>query len=139
MTLTTSPAKNIHNSLSELEQLLHNAAISKSKPKVNILQNENWTELRIAVPGINKKQIEINLINNVLKIEAKMNDEKKLKKDSSILLKEFDYSNFNLEYKLNEKVKLDNIDAKYLNGILIIKLPFKNEDELVKTKKIALK
>jgi len=137
--MITSPAKSLHSSLSELEKLLHSAAISKSKPKVNILQNDNWTELRIAVPGINKKSIDINLLNNVLKIEAKNEEEKKLKKDSSILLKEFDFANFSIEYKLNEKVNLENISAKYQNGILIVKLPFKNEEELNKTKKIVLK
>ena len=137
--MITSPAKSLHSSLSELEKLLHNAAISKSKPKVNILQNENWTELRIAVPGINKKNIDINLLNNVLKIEAKSEGEKKYKKDSSILLKEFDFANFSLEYKLNEKVNLESISAKYQNGILMVRLPFKNEEELNKAKKIALK
>ncbi len=138
MTFTTSPAKNIHNSLSELEKLLHNAAIRKSKPKVNIVQNENWTELRIAVPGIEKKNIEINLDDNVLKIDSVLEEAKGVKNEGKYLIKEFDFGNFSLEYKLTEKVNVDKIDAKYKNGILIVKLPFKTEKEMHKTKKINL-
>ncbi len=139
MTIVTSPAKNIHSSLTELEKLLHNAAIRKSKPKVNIVQNENWTELRIAAPGIDKKNIDISLNDNVLQINSVSEEEKELKNGGSYLIKEFDFGNFSLEYKLTEKVNLDKIDAKYDNGILIVKLPFKNEEELHKTKKISLK
>ncbi len=139
MTIVTSPAKNIHSSLTELEKLLHNAAIRKSKPKVNIVQNENWTELRIAVPGIDKKNIEISLDNDVLTIKSVNEEEKELKNGGAYLIKEFDFANFSLEYKLTEKVNLDKIDAKYVNGVLVVKLPFKNEEEMHKTKKISLK
>ena len=139
MTIVTSPAKNIYNSLTELEKLLHNAAIRKSKPKVNIVQNENWTELRIAAPGIDKKNIEISLDNGVLKIESVAKEEKELKNDGTYLIKEFDFGNFSLEYKLTEKVNIDKIDAKYKDGILMVKLPFKSEEEMHKTKKIELK
>jgi len=139
MTFTTSPARSLHHSLTELEKLLNNAAKSKSKPKVNILQNENWTELRIAVPGISKKSITLSLLNNVLSIKAISETEKDLEKDSSILLKEFDFANFSLEYKLNDKVDQEKIDANYETGVLNIKLPFKKEEELNKIKKITLK
>lgn len=139
MTFLTSPAKNIYNSISELEGLLHNAAISKSRPKVNVFQNEKWTELKIAVPGIDKEKIAINITDNVLRMESICDDKNEINKEEKFLIKEFDYKNFSLEYKLTEKVKLDKIDANYNNGILELKLPYKTEKELHKTMKISLK
>jgi len=138
MTYLTTPAKDLFSPLMELEKLLNRAATRQSVPKVNIIQNEDWTELRIALPGLNKKDINIQLEDNVLKISSSK-EEKELKKDSAILLKEFDYSNFQLEYKLTDNVDTDKIEAKYKNGILTIKLPFKKEEEIVKSKKIDLK
>jgi len=138
MTYLTTPAKDVFSPLLELEKLLNRAATRQSVPKVNIVQNEDWTELRIALPGLNKKDIDIQVENNVLKISSSK-EEKELKKDSSILLKEFDYSNFQLEYKLTDDVNTEKIEAKYKNGILTIKLPFKKEEEIQKSKKIDLK
>jgi len=138
MTNVTTPAKDIFSPLLELERMLNRAATRQSVPKVNIVQNDDWTELRIALPGLSKKDIDIKLEDNVLKISS-LKEEKELAKDSNFLLKEFDYSNFQLEYKLTENVDTEKIEAKYKNGILVVKLPFKKEEELHQSKKISLK
>ena len=139
MTYLTSPAKDLYSPLMELERLLSKAATSQSIPKVNIVQNDDWTELRIAIPGLNKKDIDINVNDNILIIQSAKEDKMEKTEGRSILLKEFDYANFKLEYKLSENVDMEKIDAKYNNGILTVKLPFKKEDETVKNKKIELK
>jgi HSP20 family protein len=139
MTYLTSPAKDLYSPLMELERLLSKAATSQSVPKVNIVQNEDWTELRIAIPGLNKKDIDISINDNILVVQSSKEMETEKIEGKTILLKEFDYANFKLEYKLSENVDIEKIDAKYDNGILKVKLPFKKEDDSAKNKKIELK
>jgi HSP20 family protein len=139
MTYLTSPAKDLYSPLMELERLLSKAATSQSVPKVNIVQNEDWTELRIAIPGLNKKDIDISINDNILVVQSSKEMETEKIEGKTILLKEFDYANFKLEYKLSENVDIEKIDAKYDNGILKVKLPFKKEDDSAKNKKIKLK
>ncbi len=139
MTYLTSPAKDLYSPLMELERLLNKAATSQSVPKVNIVQNDDMTELRIAIPGLNKKDIDINVNDNVLVIQSAKENTTEKEESKAILLKEFDYANFKLEYKLSDKVNMEKIEAKYDNGILKVKLPFKKEDETLKNKKIELK
>ena len=139
MTYLTSPAKDIYSPLRELEKLLSKAATSQSIPKVNIVQNDDWTELRIAIPGLDKKDIQLNIEDNILTIESHKEDKMEEMEGKTILLKEFDYANFKLEYKLSDNVDINKIDAKYTDGILKVKLPYKKEDETVKHKKIELK
>ena len=91
------------------------------------------------MPGLSKEDIEIMLDNNILKIEAKKEIVEKDIKDSTILIKEFDYSNFKTEFKISNKVDLGKVDASYNNGILTVFLPYKKEEIIEKSKKIELK
>lgn len=135
----TNPAIYSYRPLMELERLLGNAARSQSIPKVNILNYDDYSEIRIAVPGINKNEIDINFENNILKIEAKKEIQDNPENKSQFIIKEFDYSNFKVEYKISEKVDINNINANMENGILFIQLPLKKELVLEKNKNIEIK
>lgn len=135
----TNPAIYSYRPLMELERLLGNAARSQSIPKVNIVNYEDYSEIRIAVPGINKNEIEINLENGILNIEAKKEIQENAENKSKFIIKEFDYSNFKVEYKISEKVDFNNISANMENGILFVQLPLKKELTLEKNKNIEIK
>lgn len=135
----TNPAIYSYRPLMELERLLGNAARSQSIPKVNILNYDDYSEIRIAVPGINKKEIEINIDNGILKIESKKEIQENTEIKSKFIIKEFDYSSFKVEYKISEKVDFNNINANMENGILSIQLPLKKELILDKNKNIEIK
>jgi len=139
MTYTTNPDIYPFRSMLELDKLLGNAARSQSIPKVNMLQMENGSEIRLAVPGLSKKDIDIVLDNNIMKIEARKEIVEKDVKDYAILIREFDYSNFKTEFKISNKVDMKKIDASYNDGILTVFLPFKKEEIIEKSKKIKLK
>ncbi len=135
----TNPAIYSYRPLMELERLLGNAARSQSIPKVNIVNYEDYSEIRIAVPGINKNEIEINLENGILNIEAKKEIQENAENKFKFIIKEFDYSNFKVEYKISEKVDFNNISANMENGILFVQLPLKKELTLEKNKNIEIK
>jgi len=139
MTYTTNPAIYSFKPILELERLLNNAATRQSDPKVNIVQTENGSELRIAIPGIKKEQLNINMEDRILKIESEKENDETISKSYTYLIKEFDYTNFKTEYKISGKVDIEKIDANYSDGILTIFLPLKREEILEKTKKIELK
>lgn len=135
----TNPAIYSYRPLMELERLLGNAARSQSIPKVNIVNYEDYSEIRIEVPGINKNEIDINLENGILNIEAKKEIQENAENKSKFIIKEFDYSNFKVEYKISEKVDFNNISANMENGILFVQLPLKKELTLEKNKNIEIK
>lgn len=135
----TNPAIYSYRPLMELERLLGNAARSQSIPKVNIVNYEDYSEIRIALPGINKNEIDINLENGILNIEAKKEIQENAENKSKFIIKEFNYSNFKVEYKISEKVDFNNISANMENGILFVQLPLKKELTLEKNKNIEIK
>lgn len=139
MTYTSNPAIYSFKPLMELERLLGNAARSQSIPKVNIVQTENGSEIRIAIPGMKKEEIDISIENNILKIESGKEIVEKDIKTATYILKEFDYSNFKTEYKISGKVDIEKIEAVHNNGILSIFFPYKTEAIIEKNRKIELK
>ncbi|MEZ4909199.1 MAG: Hsp20/alpha crystallin family protein [Saprospiraceae bacterium] len=131
MTYKMNPAINNFRPLMELENLLNNAARRQSVPKINILKTENGFNLRMAIPGLKKEMIKINIEDSILKINSTGSQENE--DTSRYIIKEFDYSNFSSEYKLSEKVDTNKIDAEYTDGILMISLPYKIEEKIIKS------
>jgi len=100
-------------------------------PKVDIIENEKAFEIQVAVPGMNKEDLKIDLKDNHLTIsgERKYTKEKNEKHFSSI---ETQYGTFKRTFALPENVDAEKIDAKYNNGILELVVP-KDEKKLLKT------
>ncbi len=107
-------------------------------PKTNIVENENEFEIHLAVPGISKKDFDVTVNNNHLIISASKNDSVE-DSNQKYRLKEFNYSKFERSFTLPmEVIDVKNIKAKYLNGILSIKLPKLKEYKERSFKKIEI-
>ncbi|WP_291046890.1 MULTISPECIES: Hsp20/alpha crystallin family protein [unclassified Empedobacter] len=102
-------------------------------PAVNIKENEDSFEILLAAPGLNKEDFSIEIDENILKIssEFKQNEEVKEEKFSR---KEFNFSSFRRAFTLPETINEDKIEASYVNGILQLVLP-KKEEALPKEKR----
>lgn len=102
-------------------------------PAVNIKENEDSFEILLAAPGLNKEDFSIEIDENILKIssEFKQNEEAKEEKFSR---KEFNFSSFKRAFTLPETINEDKIEASYINGILQLVLP-KKEEALPKEKR----
>lgn len=94
-------------------------------PAVNILESKEAFEIELAVPGMAREDFGINLENNVLTISS----EKELQRDNdrSFTRREFTYGTFSRSFTLPKTVDSEKISADYLNGILRISLPKKEE------------
>jgi HSP20 family protein len=93
----------------------------KSMPLMNVIETESDFSVRIAVPGLQKDDIKISLKDNHLTISADV--EYTLNEGEKYHKHEYDYGKFRRSFHLPEDVQDDAIEAKYDNGILIIRIP----------------
>lgn len=105
-----------------------------AKPATNIIENENSFELSLAVPGVEKKDIKIDLEDNLLTISSEKEEEKE---NVNFSRKEFGYHSFSRSFTLPKTVEVENIKADYKNGLLNITIPKIEEAKLKKAIKIS--
>jgi len=104
-----------------------NNAYGSSLPAVNIKEDENNFEVEVAVPGLKREDFKIEIENDVLTVSS----EKESSNDSeeeNYKRREFRYSSFKRTFSLPEsKVDADKVKANYVDGVLQINLPKKEE------------
>lgn len=93
------------------------------RPAANIMEQENSFTIELAAPGLKKESFSINLKNKVLTISTQAENPV----SGEAKRKEFDYSNFNRSFTLNEAIDVDQISASYEAGILTVTLPKRPE------------
>ncbi|HLV14183.1 MAG TPA: Hsp20/alpha crystallin family protein [Xanthomarina sp.] len=95
-----------------------------SSPKINIKETSESFILEMAIPGIKKSDLNIDLDNDVLSISTEMKEETEHKEDN-FTRREFGYSSFKRTFTLPETVDEAKIEAKHEDGVLSILLPKK--------------
>jgi HSP20 family protein len=112
---------------------MQNKPLRKIIPPVNIRETEKTFEIEVAVPGFDKKDINVEVEKDILTISSKREEEKKEESDEIKRL-EFSYDYFERSFNIPEDADTENINAKSNNGVLYIVLPKK--EEKVKVKKM---
>ena len=92
-------------------------------PAVNTIEKDNQYLLEIAVPGMNKKDFEIEIQNDLISISSISKQEKEVKDNLNYNRQEFNYNSFHRTFSLPKEVDQSKIKANYSNGILTITLP----------------
>ena len=106
-------------------------------PAVNIKETDKSFNLEVAVPGMKKEDLKIEVNDDVLTISSENKYENKEEKDG-YKRKEFCYSSFCRSFYLPENTDVDGINASYKDGILDVTIPKKEEDQIVKIHKISI-
>ncbi len=97
-------------------------------PAVNIKETAGHYEVEVAAPGMTKKDFTVELDGNTLSISSEKSDQKSLKEDERYSRKEFSYQSFQRSFTLQKDVvDIDNIEARYENGLLQLLIPKKEE------------
>jgi HSP20 family protein len=104
-------------------------------PAVDIFENETEIVIKAELPGLEPKDIELGLEDNVLTIKGERRFEKDAKEENYHRV-EREYGLFSRSFSLPAGVKEDKITAEFKNGLLRIVLP-KKEEAKAKTIKIA--
>ena len=105
---------------------------------VDIYEKEDNIYITGELPGVDKKNIQVNIKENILTIEAERtkeenkNEEVNKKEDIRYYSHELKKGKFKRKFKLSKEIDQDNIKADYNNGILKLTLPKKEEIKEVK-------
>ena len=117
----------------------HFSNTNTTLPSVNIKENTDLFEVEVAAPGFEKEDFNIELNNDILTISSEKQVSNETKDDERITKQEFSYQSFKRSFTLPELVDEEKISAKYVNGILSITIPKKEEAKPKPIKQIAIK
>ena len=93
-------------------------AIRRMNNHGNITHDDDGAVIKLKVPGFNKKSIDVSVDSDTLTIEGKTDDD-----------------SFTNRYSVDNRFDFDSIDAKVVDGLLTLTLPYKAE---VKPRKIKV-
>jgi len=99
-----------------------------SMPAVNIREDEKKFTLDLAIPGIDKKDLKIDIDEDVITIASESKEEKE-EKNEDFRRREFSYQAFCRSFYLPENVNKEKIEANYKDGILTVLLPKEVEEK----------
>jgi HSP20 family protein len=106
-------------------------------PSVDIKETKKEVQVSAELPGLDSKDIDIQVSDNVLILQGEKTQE--LKKESeNYYHMERSYGSFNRKIALPCEVDSENVKAEFKNGILNIKMQKKPEAQQ-KAKKIEIK
>jgi len=107
-------------------------------PKVNIKESADAFTLEMAVPGFKKSDFVIDLENETLLVSAEIKTEQEDSKDN-YTRKEFGYASFKRTFMLPDTVEGDKIEATYVDGILSLSIPKKEEAKPKPARTVTIK
>jgi HSP20 family protein len=93
---------------------------------VNITETEKNYSIEIVAPGFEKNDFKISLDQQILTVSAEKQNQAKADNEKQIR-NEYSYRSFKRSFTMNEKTDGAAIDAKYVNGVLTLNLPKKEE------------
>lgn len=105
--------------------------------KVDVSEDEEAIYIDADMPGMKKEEVKISMDEDVLTISAERTHEEEQKKKDYHRV-ERSYGSMSRSFSLGENVDLENVDAKYDNGVLRIVVPKKEPTEK-KAKEIEVK
>ncbi len=109
---------------------------AKATAPVNIVENGEAFRLELAAPGLEKSDFSVDVDKNVLRIEVSKTFQ--LEEGEAYKRREFGQYEFKRSFQLPETIDTTGIEANYVNGILVITLPKKEEAREKPARKIEI-
>ena len=139
------PKRNMFNIFDDVEQMIHQAfgnslengsrRLSYS-PLMNVSETESDYLVIMDLPGVEKKDVEVNLNNGILTVSGERKISEKSDENNHIWY-ETNYGTFSRSFELTSDIVEEKIKAKFNNGILNITIP-KAEEVKPSVKKITV-
>lgn len=95
-------------------------------PAVNVHETKEAYHIELNAPGRAKEDFVINVENGMLSIGYEHKSESK-QEDYKTIRREFAFRSFKRSFQVDDSVNVDQIQARYENGILKLLLPKKEE------------
>ena len=97
-------------------------------PPVDVYEDEHNITLKIEVPGIDEKDIDVSIASNTLTVRGERTLEKE-EKEENFQRVERQYGSFTRSFTLPNSVDLEQVSAHYNKGVLKIRLAKKAESK----------
>ena len=110
-------------------------AVASWAPAVDIYETDKEIIMKAELPGMQEKDIQIKVEDNILVVAGERQMEKEVKEENYHRI-ERSYGSFSRSFTLPQTVDRDQIKAAYKDGVLKVTLPKKEE---VKPKKVEIK
>ena len=91
-------------------------------PVVDVYDNDDNIVLKAEIPGIDKKDIEVDVKGRVLTLKGERSSDNEVKEDN-YYRRERCFGKFERAFTLPVNVELDKIKANYKDGVLEIEIP----------------
>ena len=118
----------------------NNSTTNTTIPAVNIREtNENFI-VEMAAPGMDRNDFKVELDGNLLTISSEKQDQREVKEEEKYSRCEFSYQSFQRSFQLQKDVvDADKIEARYINGVLHLTIPKKEEAKQKPPRMIEIK
>ena len=127
------PARDIFSMRDQMDRMLDNFfAPAKNgvngdtlwswNPAVDVMEGENSIVITAEVPGVDKKDISVDVKDRVLTLKGERSSDNEVKKDK-FHRRERVYGKFERSFTLPAAVDPDRINATYNDGVLKIEVP----------------
>jgi len=140
-----TPKRNMLNIFDDVEQMMHQAfghslengssRLSYS-PFMNVSETESDYLVMMDLPGVEKKDVEVNLSDGFLSVSGERKTSEKSDENSRIW-HETTLGAFSRSFELTSDIVEEKVKAKFNNGVLNITIP-KAEEVKPSVKKIAV-
>lgn len=97
-------------------------------PSVDISEDEKEYTVKAELPGMSEKDIEVTWHDGLLRIKGEKKAEKEEKKKGTYY-RECSYGSFVRDISLEDVADWKDIEAKYKNGVLTVKVPKTKRDK----------
>jgi HSP20 family protein len=126
----------MHDRMNRMNRLFHESlrpegpedalTTTSFAPPVDIYEDEHTITLKLEVPGIDEKDIDVRVENNTLTVHGERKIEKE-EKEENFRRVERQYGSFTRSFTLPSSVDTGQVSADYEKGVLKIKLAKKAE------------
>lgn len=129
------PVREIERVHEEMDRLLRNLWGLRSTPAsseatchiaVDIIEDKDHVELKAEIPGVDPKDVNIQVEDNILTISGEKKLEHEDKKENYLRIERY-YGKFSRSFSLPPYVDASKIEAKYKDGVLTVTLPKRPE------------
>ncbi|HVB34208.1 MAG TPA: Hsp20/alpha crystallin family protein [Patescibacteria group bacterium] len=104
----------------------NDSSLTTWAPEVDIHETEDALVLEVDLPGIEEKDLDIRVENNMLTVRGDRKFEKKVSEENYLRV-ERAYGSFSRSFSLPQTIDPDSIRADYRNGVLTIRVPKREE------------
>ena len=130
------PFESLGRQLENLFDIPSTGVKTINTPKVDIRETEKEIEVSVALSGVNKKDINMDLTENSLAISCERREEREKEGTGGYRLKEQSYGRFYRAFTLPATVKPSEAKAEYKDGVLKITM---QKQKMDKTHYITIK